>query len=137
MVERASGYYRYPFQGSWGVTQGGPMYPCIFNVMVYVIIYHWVGMVAENEAIPDVFRYMMEYNAAFLYYYDCLIESSNLVWLQWGFNVLISVYDMVGIRTNLAKKVAMLCQPGPISWRHSDEAYNFWTTVKGYPHCVT
>ena len=81
MVERASGYYRYPFQGSWGVTQVEPMYPCIFNVLVYVIIYHWVGIVAENEAGPDVFRYMVEYKAAFFCYYDGLIASRNLVWL--------------------------------------------------------
>ena len=34
---------------------------------------------AENEAIPDVFRYMVAYKAALLYSYDGLIESRNLV----------------------------------------------------------
>ena len=56
MVTRASGYYRQPLQGSWGVTQGDPLYPSTFNVLVDVIVCHWSGIVAENEDIPDVFR---------------------------------------------------------------------------------
>ena len=31
IVERASGYYRQPFQVFLGVTQEKPLYPCIFN----------------------------------------------------------------------------------------------------------
>ena len=92
---------------------------------------------AENEAIPDVFRYMVEYKAALLYYYDGLIESRNLVWLQWGFDLLISIFDRVGTITNTEKTVVMVCQPGPISRRRSDAAYGFLTTVKRDPHYVT
>ena len=70
---------------------------------------------AENEAVPDVFRYMVAYKAAFLYSYDGLIVSSNLVWLHWCFNILIRIFERVGIRNNLAKTVVMVFQPGPIS----------------------
>ena len=55
----------------------------------------------------------------------------------WGFNVLIIIFDRVTIRTNIDKTVVMVCQPGPISGRHSDAASGFCTTVKRDPHCVT
>ena len=40
MVEMASGYYMDPFQGFWGVTQGGALSPKIFNFVVDVIVRH-------------------------------------------------------------------------------------------------
>ena len=115
MVTRASGYYRQPFQGSWGVTKGDPLYPSTFNVLVDLIVCHWAGIVAENKAIPDVFRYMVEYKADLLYSYDCLIASRTMVCLKWGFNVLIRIFKRVGIRTNIDMTVVMVCQIGPIS----------------------
>ena len=69
---------------------------------------------AENEVVPDVFRYIVAYKAELLYSYDGLIASRNLVWLHWGFNILIKIFKRVGIRTNLAKVVVMVCQLGPI-----------------------
>ena len=55
MAARVSGYYGYPFQGSGGVTQGKPLSPRIFNVIVDSIVCHWVGLVEENNAVPEVF----------------------------------------------------------------------------------
>ena len=34
MVEQAGGYYVKPFYGERGVTQGDPLFPNIFNVVV-------------------------------------------------------------------------------------------------------
>ena len=53
----ASMYYRGPFQGSRGVTQGDPLPPWIFNGMVDEIVHNWVGLVAENEDGPEGFGY--------------------------------------------------------------------------------
>ena len=51
MVERAGVYYRTSFRGERGVTQGDPLYPTIFNVVVDVVVQHWVkGVVEEAEA---------------------------------------------------------------------------------------
>ena len=93
MSARASRYYGYPFQGSHGVNQGGPLCPRVFNFMVDVISYHCVVMVAENEAVPDVFGYTMTDNAAFFNGYDGFIASTNPVWLQWVFGVLIGMFE--------------------------------------------
>ena len=50
MVARAGGYYGTSFRGERGVTQGEPLSPIIFNVVVDVVVRHWVqGVVEEAE----------------------------------------------------------------------------------------
>ena len=65
MVYKASRYYREPFQGSCGVTQGGPIPPWICNFVVGVIVCHWVGLVEENYTGPGGFGYTVEEKADF------------------------------------------------------------------------
>ena len=40
MVSRAGRYYNAPFTGSRGITQGNPLSPTIFNMVVDVVIRH-------------------------------------------------------------------------------------------------
>ena len=42
------GYYVEPFCGEIGVTQGYPMPPTIFNVVVDTVVHHWESLVAET-----------------------------------------------------------------------------------------
>ena len=46
MVDQEGGYYRVTFCGNIGVTQGDPMSPTIFNVVMEAVIRHWESMVA-------------------------------------------------------------------------------------------
>ena len=48
MVARAGGYYCAPFKGFRGVTQGDPLSPTIFNVVVDAVLCHWVTVVAAS-----------------------------------------------------------------------------------------
>ena len=41
MVARAGGYYGEAFKGARGVTQGDPLSPTIFNVVVDAVVRHW------------------------------------------------------------------------------------------------
>ena len=51
MVARAGGYYRTAFKGGRGLTQGNPLSPTIFNVVVDAVVCHWVtGVIADAEA---------------------------------------------------------------------------------------
>ena len=50
MIARAGGYYEPPLKGYHGITQGYPISPTIFNVVVDTIIRHWVIVVAATEA---------------------------------------------------------------------------------------
>ena len=49
MVARAGGYYGTGFKGGRGVTQGDPLSPTIFNVVVDAVVRHWVTL-AVTEA---------------------------------------------------------------------------------------
>ena len=49
MVARAGGYYGLSFQGSRGVTQGGPLSPTIFNVVVDAVVQHWVSVMVDSK----------------------------------------------------------------------------------------
>ena len=50
MVARAGGYYGEDFKGARGVTQGDPLSPTIFNVVVDALVRHWIeGLMTETE----------------------------------------------------------------------------------------
>ena len=46
MVERAGGYFGAPFKGYHRMTQVGPLFTTILNVVVYAVLQHWITMVA-------------------------------------------------------------------------------------------
>ena len=48
MVEKAGGYYGAAFKGGRGVTQGDPLPPTIFNVVVDAVVQHWVTVIVES-----------------------------------------------------------------------------------------
>ena len=50
MAARAGGYYGAEFKGARGVTQGEPLSPTIFNVVVDAVVRHWLeGLQTANE----------------------------------------------------------------------------------------
>ena len=85
--------------------------------MVDVIVCHWVGLVAENEAGPDGFEYTVVNKLVLFYVNDVLLYSTNLVWPQCIFNVIIGIFEWVGIITNVEKIMVMICKPGTITKR--------------------
>ena len=49
MVEKSGGYFRLSFKVYRGVTQGDPLSPTIFNMVVDAVIGHWMAVVAPTE----------------------------------------------------------------------------------------
>ena len=50
MAARAGGYYGKAFKGARGLTQGDPLSPTIFNVVVDAVVRHWIeGLKTETE----------------------------------------------------------------------------------------
>ena len=52
MVVWAGGYFGTPLKGHWGVTQGKPISPIIFNMVVDAVLRHCILVLAEEESGP-------------------------------------------------------------------------------------
>ena len=50
MAARVGGYYGTAFKGERGVTQGDPLPPTLFSVVVDVVVRHWLeGLMTAKE----------------------------------------------------------------------------------------
>ena len=111
MVARAGGYYGKGFKGGRVVTQGDPLSPTIFNVVVDAVVRHWVTIaMAEAEKRRERGR-EGRHQAALFYADDGMLASSDPQWPQWAFTQLVGLFDRVGLNTNSGKTVSMTCRP--------------------------
>ena len=95
MVARAGGYYGTSFKGGRGVTQGNPLSPIIFNVVVDAMVRHWVTLeVREAETRGERGR-DGRHQAALFYADDGMVALSDPQWLQWEFTKLVGLFDRV------------------------------------------
>ena len=78
MVARTGGYFGVPIKGQCVVTQGDPLYPKIYNVVVYTVPRHWVSVLAEEdvEAVTDGFGRYVQRMAAYFYADDGILASA-------------------------------------------------------------
>ena len=88
MVAKAGGYFRHPFKGYQGVTQGDPMYPTTFNLVVDALIRHWVTVVMPTEEGTGFLGLMIIHMLAYFYANDSLVESIQQERLHRSFDVL-------------------------------------------------
>ena len=115
------------------VTQGGPLSPMIFNVVVDAVIQHWVTVVvdpqegARQEGIVTPIQTLLD----LFYAQNGLITSPKSAFLQGTFGALMGLFDRVGLGTNKENTVSMACMTchTPHAW--SMEARNRKVTESG------
>ena len=132
MVSRAGGYHGTAFGGERGVTQGNPLSPTIFNVVVGVVVRNWVnGIVEEVEARGKTGR-ESRHQATLFYADNGMVISSDPAWLQGAFIALVGLFDRVGLMTNVGKTVSMVCHPCQAgAGNRTEEAYGRRITGEG------
>ena len=77
MVARAGGYFGTGFKGDRGVTQGDPLSPIIFNVVVDVVVRHWVTLAVEEAETRGGRGQEGRHQAALFYADNGMVASSN------------------------------------------------------------
>ena len=93
------------------MTQGDPLSPTIFNVVVDAVVRHWLTItVSEAEKRRKRGR-EGRHQAALFYADNGMLASSDPQWLQWVFTQLVGLFDRVGLNTNSRKTVSMTCRP--------------------------
>ena len=66
---------------------------------------------------------MVVNKAEFFYAEDGQIVSTNPVWFQREFYILIGIFKQVGLRNNVVKTLEMVCHTSTIASQHSVAAY--------------
>ena len=131
MVARAGGYFGLPLKGYCGMTQGDPLSPTLFNVVVDAFIRHWVTVVDPTKEGMEGLGLSIQDLEAYFYANNGLIALTQPERLQRAFKVLTSLFNWVGLSTNTRKTVSMDCQPYHMPVRMLVEAYERWKTDTG------
>ncbi len=123
LVCRTEGCYGSLFNAARGVTQGSPLSLLMFNVCVDAVVREWLhqtlGDDAAREGIgDDVAQWLVAF-----YIDDVLVASRDPVWLQASFDILVSLFERIGLFTNAAKTKVMTCIPGRIREGYTDKEY--------------
>ena len=131
MVAWAVGYYRTFFLGEHGITQGDPLSPTIFNVVVDAVVRHWVTVAVEGAKERGECGQDSRHQAAQLYADNDMVASSDPRWLQGSFATLVSLFDRVSLQKIVGKTVGMVCHPYQAVGNQSKAAYGRRITGEG------
>ena len=106
------------------MTQGGPLSPTIFNLMVDAVIREWLRQVVSAESARDrITNADIRRLLACFYADDGLVLSGDPEMLQRAFDILTGLFDRVGLRTNTKKTKVMIMLPGKVRTFLSMDAY--------------
>ena len=123
IIAKAGGYFRRPFKGYRGVTQGYPLSPTIFNMVVDAVIRHWVTVTTPSEVVKRGLGLTIIDLAACFYDDDGFVVLTQTERLQRAFGTLTGLFDRVGLGKNTAKAVGMVCHPCHVLGGISEEGY--------------
>ena len=97
--------------------------PTLFNLLVDAVVREWLrtlyGAQASSEWATRVRRELF----AIFYVDDTLVASRDPKTLQRAMDVLVALFERVGLRTNTKKTKVMTFVPGKIRTRLSTAAY--------------
>jgi hypothetical protein len=121
---RTGGYYGAVFSAGRGVTQGGPLSPRIFNVVVDAVVREWLRQSLGEEAARHGLGDLVKTKMVAFYADDGVLSARCPEWLQESFSILVGLFERVGLCTNAQKTKVMTCVPGKIRVSHPEEVYN-------------
>ena len=114
-----------------GSDAGDPIYPAIFNVVVYAVVQHWVSVMVEVAEEQDGHGQEGR-NQNYLFCVDNgMIASSDPLWLQGDFSTLVGLFNRVGLKTNVGKTVEMVYHPCQAAGTPLEAAYGRRMTGEG------
>jgi hypothetical protein len=115
IVAKQSGYHGEPFTSGRGTTQGDIVSPIIFNVVVDAVVREWLSNL-EAEGLSDIVQ-------AIFYADDGHLYSNDADALQRAANIIVDLFECMGLKTNADKTKAMVCVPQPHVTRICSPAY--------------
>jgi hypothetical protein len=123
MVCCAGGNYGESFRAYRGVTQGGPLSSLMFNVCVNCAIREWLWQVLGKDAARDRLGEAVRNHMVAIFVDDGLVAARCPEWLQLSFQILVALFECIGLRTNAEITKVMTCLPGKIQVAQTDKVY--------------
>ena len=110
------------------ITQGYPVSPMIFNIVVEAVVKATLEVVCG----PQEARHGMGWSAgkrSLIFYADNgMISGRDHIWVQDSLTVSVAMFRRMGLETNLDKTKAIVCTPGYIWVNFSGAAYKHRAT---------
>ena len=91
------------------VTQGRPLSPKLFNIMVDAIVKEWLHQVLSANKAESGIGTAIRYFVVLFYADDGYIASTDPAMLQDSLHILIALFERVGLLTNTSKTKAETC----------------------------
>jgi hypothetical protein len=95
----------------------------MFNIMVDAIVPEWFRQVLGDEVARDGVGEAVQLFIALFYVDNGRIGSRDPEQVQRAFDILIDLFERVGLFTNVGNMKAMICIPGRIRTKLSEEVY--------------
>ena len=124
MVCHASGNYGTPFKAGCGMTQGSPLSAKLFNILVNAVACKWLRELREggNYKVWELDDFMLTFFAIF-YLDNVYLASRDAEILQRVMDILVSLFERVGLETNTSKMQTVICTPGRIQTQLPTKLY--------------
>jgi len=106
-----------------GVTQGGPLSSLMFNVCVDCVVREWLRQVLGEDVARGGVGNLVRNQCIAFFVNDGLVAARCPEWLQTSFNILIILFEQIGLRMNANKTKVMMCLPGKIQVAQMEEEY--------------
>jgi hypothetical protein len=123
LVCRTGGNYGLPFGAHRGVTQGGPLSSLMFNVCIDCVVREWLWQVLGEDVAQGGVGNLVRNQCIAFFVDDGLVAARCPEWLQTSFDILITLFEWIGLRTNAKKMKVMTCLPGKIQVAQTEEVY--------------
>ena len=112
MVTNSGKYYGQPFSMGRGVTQGDPVSPTIFNIIVDAVVRETIQEICGPQEDQHGFGWSAgEHNICF-YADDGRISGQYPIWVQAALRKIVRIFVRFGLQINLNNTKAEICTPG-------------------------
>ena len=95
----------------------------MLNVCVDAVVREWLHQMLGDDAARQGIGDEVAKRLVAFYIEDGLVASRDPVWLQSSFDILVGLFECIGLFTNAAKTKVMTCIPGRIREGYSEVVY--------------
>jgi hypothetical protein len=107
------------------MTQGGGLSAKLFNILVDAVVREWLCQLHDGGIVdPEEIDLMMAAFFTIFYVDDAYLTTREPNFLQVALSSLVSLFNCVGLETNVKKMQTMICTPGQISTQLSINSYH-------------